>query len=71
VERELDRTEAYLAEEAFFCGSAWELRPITSLDRYPIGDGEIGPVTRRLRELYQEVVRGRVAKYRHWLTPVY
>jgi len=71
VEREVDRTEVYLADEVFLCGSAWEICPVASLDRYPIGDGRVGPLTRRLRELYQEVVRGRVAKYRHWLTPVY
>lgn len=71
VEREVDRTEVYLADEAFFCGSAWEIRPVASVDRYPIGDGQVGPVTQRLRRLYQEVVRGRVEKYRHWLTPVY
>jgi branched-chain amino acid aminotransferase len=71
VEREVDRTEIYVADEAFFCGSAWEICPITSVDRYPIGDGSIGPITERLRTLYQDVVRGRVPKYKHWLTPVY
>jgi branched-chain amino acid aminotransferase len=70
-ERELDRTEVYLADEAFFCGSAWEICPVASVDRYPIGDGAVGPITARLRALYHEVVRGRVPRYRHWLTPVY
>jgi branched-chain amino acid aminotransferase len=71
VEREVDRTEIYVADEAFFCGSAWEICPITSVDRYPIGDGSIGPITERLRTHYQDAVRGRVPKYKHWLTPVY
>jgi len=71
VEREIDRTELYLADEAFYCGSAYEVLPITSVDRYPIGDGSIGPVTQRIRTLYRDVVRGLVPKYKHWLTPVY
>lgn len=71
VEREIDRTELYLADEAFFCGSAYEVTPITSVDRYPLGDGTIGPVTRRIRTLYHEAVRGAVPKYKHWLTPIY
>jgi branched-chain amino acid aminotransferase len=71
VEREIDRTELYIADESFFCGSAWEICPITSVDRYPVGDGAIGPLTRRLRSLYQDVVRGKLPTYKHWLTPVY
>lgn len=70
-ERDVDRTELYLADEVFFCGSAWEVTPITSVDRYPVGDGTIGPVTRRIRKLYQDVVRGQFPKYKRWLTPVY
>jgi branched-chain amino acid aminotransferase len=71
LEREVDRTELYLADEVFFCGSAWEITPITSVDRYPVGDGAIGPVTRKIRQIYQNVIRGRMPKYKHWLTPVY
>jgi len=71
VEREIDRTELYVADEAFFCGSAWEITPITSVDRYPVGDGSIGPVTRKLRQVYQDVIRGRMPKYKHWVMPVY
>jgi branched-chain amino acid aminotransferase len=71
LEREVDRTELYLADEVLFCGSAWEITPITSVDRYPVGDGKIGPVTRRIRQIYRDVVRGGVPKYTHWLTPVY
>ena len=71
LEREVDRTELYLADEVFFCGSAWEITPITSVDRYPVADGTIGPVTRKIRQLYQDVIRARFPKYKHWLTPVY
>ena len=71
LEREIDRTEIYLADEAFFCGSAYEILPITSVDRYLLGDGSIGPVTRQIRRLYHDVVRGATPKYKRWLTPVY
>jgi len=71
VEREIDRTELYMAEEAFFCGTGVQIVAIASIDHYPIGNGSIGPITRQLRDLYFRVVRGEVDKYRHWCTPVY
>ncbi len=70
-EREIDRTELYIADEVFFCGSGWEITPVRSVDRYPIGKGQPGPLTKRLQEVYFSVAEGRVPKYRHWLTPVY
>ncbi|HKV43176.1 MAG TPA: branched-chain amino acid transaminase [bacterium] len=71
VEREIDRTELYIADEAFFCGSGWEVTPVRSIDRYAIGKGKPGPITQRLQETYFSVAEGRVPQYRHWLTPVY
>ncbi len=71
VEREIDRTEVYLADEAFFCGTGVQIAAITSVDHRPIGTGRMGPVVRDLRDLYFKVVTGRVEKYRHWTTPVY
>ncbi len=70
-ERDIDRTELYIADEAFFCGSGAEITPINSVDHYPVGTGQPGPVTRRLQETYFAVAEGRVAQYRRWLTPVY
>lgn len=70
-EREIDRTEVSVADEAFFCGSGAEITPITSVDRYPVGEGQPGPLTRRLQDLYFAVVECRLPQYRHWLTPVY
>jgi branched-chain amino acid aminotransferase len=70
-EREIDRTEVYLADEAFFCGSGQEVQPIVSLDHYPIGDGKVGAITKKIQHLYFEIAKGNIAKYRHWLTPVY
>lgn len=71
LERDIDRTELYVCDEAFFCGSGHEVSPINSIDHYPVGAGEPGPITRRLQQLYFDVVTGAVPKYRHWLTPVY
>jgi branched-chain amino acid aminotransferase len=71
VERTLDRTELFIAEEAFFCGTGVQIAAITRVNHRPVGDGEMGPVTRRLRELFFNVVRGRVDKYRHWCSPVF
>lgn len=70
-EREIDRSEVYAAEEAFFCGSGAEVTPMVSLDRFALGDGTAGALTRRIQRLYFDVAEGRVEKYRHWLTPVY
>jgi branched-chain amino acid aminotransferase len=72
VEREIDRTEVYVSEEAFLCGSGWEITPIVSIDRLPLGDGaQPGPVTRRIKACYFAVVRGEKPAYRSWLTPVW
>ena len=71
LERDIDRTEAYLAEEAFFCGSGQEVTPILSIDRYPLGDGKVGPITKKIQKVYFDIAKGLVPKYRHWLLPVY
>jgi branched-chain amino acid aminotransferase len=71
VEREIDRTELYVAEEAFFCGSGYEITPITSIDRFPLGAGEVGPLTRRITTAYMDLVRGVDSRHPEWRTPVY
>lgn len=72
VERDIDRTELYVADEAFFCGTGYEITPITSIDRFPIGDGEVGAITQRLQEAYMNVVRGVDKRFlQWWRTPVY
>ncbi len=71
VERDIDRTELYLADEAFLCGSAMEIMPVLSVDAYQLGDGKPGKLTRDVHGLYMEVVSGNVNKYNHWLTAVY
>ncbi len=71
LEREIDRSEVYYADEAFFCGTGVQVAAIASVDHRPIGTGAIGPITAQLRELYFRVVRGQEPRYMHWLTPVY
>ena len=71
VEREIDRTELYVAEEAFFCGTGYEITPIVSVDRFPLGDGTVGPITRRIQQAYLNLVRGVDRRYSGWRTPVY
>jgi branched-chain amino acid aminotransferase len=70
-ERTIDRTELYVCDEAFFCGTGVQVVAIASIDQRPVGTGRIGPITKQLREMYFDIVRGKVPKYRHWCTPVY
>jgi len=70
VERHVDRTELYLADEVFTCGTAAEVTPIVAVDKYTIGNGEIGPVTHALESAFDDVLRGRDARYAHWRTGV-
>jgi branched-chain amino acid aminotransferase len=71
VERPIGRTELYIADELFLCGTGAEVTPVRSVDRRTVGDGLIGPVTRRLSEHFEAVVRGRVPARADWLTPVW
>ena len=71
VERTIDRTEVYMADEAFLCGSAMEVTPIYTVDRYVIGTGEQGEWTKRIHLKYLECVQGKLAKYQDWLTAIY
>jgi len=68
VEREIDRSELYFADEAFLCGTGQEILPVTRIDRFPVGDGAIGPVTRRVQARYFDVVRGLTADHPEWRT---
>ncbi|MBX6342891.1 MAG: branched-chain amino acid transaminase [Thermomicrobiaceae bacterium] len=71
LERSIDRSELYGADEIFLCGTGAQIVPVVEVDRRRIADGEIGPVTRRLNDLYMDVVHGRSERYREWLAPVY
>jgi branched-chain amino acid aminotransferase len=70
-ERPIDRTEVYIADEAFLCGTAVQVGAITSVDHRPIGHGKMGPVVRELRNLFFDAVHGKLPRYRRWLQPIY
>ena len=69
-ERDIDRSELYIVDEAFFCGTGVQIAPITSIDGRPVGDGIPGPITLKIREMFFDTVRGRNPDYAHFLTKV-
>ena len=71
IERDVDRTELYIADEVFICGTGAELQAVGSIDGYKIGDGSIGPVVSQLERLFHGVVRGNDSRYPEWRTGVY
>ncbi|HEV2109097.1 MAG TPA: branched-chain amino acid transaminase [Thermomicrobiales bacterium] len=70
IERPVDRTELYLADEVFTCGTAAEITPVVSVDKFDVGSGKIGTVTRELSRVFEDVLRGREERYTHWRTRV-
>ena len=68
--RTVDRSELYVADEIFLCGTGVQVSPVIEVDHRAVGAGEIGPIGRALRTRYFEAVRGRLPQYRHWLTPI-
>jgi branched-chain amino acid aminotransferase len=71
VERAIDRSELYVADECFMTGTAANVTPVVEVDHRPVGNGKVGPITRRLLNLYSGVIRGRNRKYKDWCTPAY
>lgn len=69
--REIDRSELYVADEVFLCGTGAQVSPVSSIDHRVIGTGEIGPVTAAIMATYFDAVRGKSEQYRHWVEPVY
>ena len=70
VERVIRRSELYLADEVFLTGTAAHITPVGQLDNRPIGDGDVGPITKQLLELYLGVIRGDNPSYMHWCSEV-
>jgi branched-chain amino acid aminotransferase len=70
-EREIDRTELYIAEEAFMAGTAIEIKPVFMVDHITTNEGNVGNITKRLMDLYFSMVRNENIEYRHWLSSVY
>ena len=71
AERPIDRSEIYISDEAMFVGSSAKVTPILSVDHRPIGDGTVGPITKRLAERYDELQHARLQLSDKWLTAVY
>ncbi len=69
-ERPVERGELFLADEVFLTGTAAQITAVTRVDHRPVGTGQMGPVTTRLRSLFSDIVHGRNPKYRAWCTPV-
>ena len=69
--RDVDRTELYIADEIFYCGTGQEITPVISVDRIPAGDGKPGKITRAMQALYDKQVRDIAPENRDWRTPVY
>jgi len=71
VERPIDRTEVYLSDELFLCGTAAQITAVTRVDFRKIGAGKMGPITTQLRQIFDEVMHGLRPKYHHWNVPIY
>ena len=70
-QREIDRTELYISDGAFYCGTGAQVSPIVKIDNRALGNGTIDPIITKLQTLYFDVVKGKVEKYKSWCTPVY
>ncbi|MCX7761021.1 MAG: branched-chain amino acid transaminase [Hydrogenothermaceae bacterium] len=70
IERSISRTELYVADEVFFCGTGAQISPVVEIDQKKIGNGEVGPITKKIKDIYFDAVRGKIEKYRHWVIPI-
>jgi branched-chain amino acid aminotransferase len=68
--RSIDRSELYIADEVFLCGTGVQVSPVIEVDHRPVGSGQVGPLSRLVRDRYFDAVRGRLPEYSHWLTPI-
>jgi branched-chain amino acid aminotransferase len=68
--RSIDRSELYVCDEMFLCGTGVQVSPVIEIDHRKVGAGQVGPIARLIRDRYFEAVRGRLPEYRHWLTPI-
>ena len=68
--RSIDRSELYVADEVFLCGTGVQVSPVIEVDHRPVGSGGVGPIARLVRDRYFDAVRGRLPEYAHWLTPI-
>ena len=66
MERSIDRTEVYICEEMFMTGTAAQIVAVTKVDHRPVGSGVMGPITTKLRVMYEDILRGKNKMYEHW-----
>lgn len=71
IQRSVDRTELYTCDEAFLCGSAMEITPVLSIDKYALGNGVAGEITNKLHRAYLDAATGKSEKFGHWVTRIY
>ena len=71
VERPVDRYELYVSDECFLTGTAAHLTPVCEIDRHKLGNGGVGPITAKLKDLYFDAIKGNLPKYAGWCTPVF
>jgi branched-chain amino acid aminotransferase len=71
AERQIDRSELYIADEIFLVGTGAQVSPVIEVDHRSVGTGKIGELTKRIQSRYFDAVRGKVPAYKHWLTPIY
>ena len=69
--RQIDRTELYVCDEVFFCGTGAQVSPVTMIDHRAIGNGKVGPISKNLQEIYFDIVKGKNSKYKNWCTAVF
>jgi branched-chain amino acid aminotransferase len=69
-ERQIDRSELYIADEVFLCGTGAQVSPVASVDHRAVGEGRVGPISKQISRTYFDAVRGRLPAFRHWVTPV-
>ena len=68
--KDIDREELYIADELFFCGTACEITPIVSVDKYIVVDGKVGMITKNIQKIYLDIVRGINSDHSEWRTAV-
>jgi branched-chain amino acid aminotransferase len=69
-ERHISRTELYVADEVFFCGTGAQISPVIQIDHVKIGNGEPGEITKKIQSVYFDAVRGKIEKYKHWVIEI-
>lgn len=71
IERSIDRTELYTCDEAFLCGSAMEVTPVISVDKYVVGSGEVGALTDKIHKKYLDIATNKIKQFTDWVTAIY